>query len=186
MTGKLVHDLRLRTVGLSLWAVTAFAILLLCHGVASAPAAAHSPRAGVRSTCPTLNGAVRVTAEANTVAASIPRGAVAMIVCRYAATAGPRLGAGRLLRAGEQRTRSTVTRAADYARSLKPKANGPVSCPYDNGSAMVVTFTYSNRPRVRVLVRSQGCRFVVAGGKVRFGLNANGSALLRILSRTSG
>lgn len=82
-----------------------------------------------------------------------------LLVCRYYGLNEPpshpagTLAAERLLR----RAASTRSLAREFD-GLRPFPAGPLSCPMDDGSALLAIFRYRSQPEVPVSVNLTGCR----------------------------
>jgi hypothetical protein len=117
----------------------------------------HSTRVVAGQQCPRRDRGELVSAGPGLRRRLVPRGPSSVSLCRYSARYGRRVPvAGRLLRkrsygAGVAKL---LTRAFDR---LQPPREGAVSCPNDDGSALLALFAYPHRLPVAVTISLSGC-----------------------------
>jgi hypothetical protein len=109
-----------------------------------------------------------------------PAGVQAIRLCRYSGlNARPRLN---LIGARLVQSPSVI---GGLVRDLDrlPPFSGPIACPADDGSQIVLWLTYPSGHRVAVSVGLTGCDSVTNGSVVRMGLGSVGAGLIDRLKR---
>jgi hypothetical protein len=88
----------------------------------------------------------------------VPAGATSLVLCRYRGLNPPTL-ARRLLAMRRVTDRTDVASIAAALNAL-PVSRGAFSCPMDDGSEILATFTYARRASVAIRIGLRGCETV--------------------------
>ncbi|HEY5198320.1 MAG TPA: hypothetical protein VIJ51_14970 [Solirubrobacteraceae bacterium] len=167
--------------------------VLLAGAGAVAPGAGASAVSTRRATPPACSRAEPASIPANAWAPArsslAPAGADAIRLCRYTGlNVRPRLG---LARSSLHTTASFVSRIVGELDRLPPPPSGPISCPADDDSEVVVVLAYPGGHTVAVSVGLEGCQLVTNGDlhATAFGFGSPrqfGPRLLAELARLTG
>jgi hypothetical protein len=156
--------------------------LLLAGFVVVALVAAGAGTAGAATTCPASRPTSEVASRQGSTTALVPRGADAVLLCRYRGL-NPGTTAGLLLRSRLITSAATVTGLAADLDAIPPTKPGTVfSCPMDNGDAILAVFAYRTGPTDPVMVDLTGCT-TATNGRVRRIAGSAGVGLLESLTR---
>lgn len=109
----------------------------------------------------------------------VPPGARSLLLCSYnGLNAGP--NTGRLAGSANVENRTTIARLTSEFDALQPLPSG-INCPFDDASAIIVTFGYENAAPDPVRVGLRGCQVVSNGPLTRTAASSAGADLIRRL-----